>query len=1120
MSSFDRLLEQIDSFIRKYYKNQMVRGGLLFVGVFLLSFLLTTSLEYVGRFNSLVRAILFYSFIAVNGAIFYWFFIIPLLKLYAFGKRINRYQASDIIGTFFPTVSDRLKNTLQLQDALNEQEGNIELLRASVQQRADHLSVVPFSSAIDIRQNKRYAKYLIPLFSLIVLIGVAAPGLFTQGTERVLNYEKEFKPVAPFQFVLTSKDLFVEEGVDVPITLDLKGADLPENVYLVSENGKFLMKRTGKISFSGSIKRPKRSGSFYFVANEFESDRYNVSVYGKSAIGRMQAKVHYPAYLGKTDEVIENAGDMTVPEGTVIEWRVVAKNTSWVDFKFNGIGKRYVQEGFNVQRMLKNTTKVNITLANKFRHKIDSSSMMMEVIKDAYPSIFTQEQSDSTADGVRYFTGRIADDYGLQQLQFVYIIHSADGSKKERRMNVQRVVGTDMPFDFAVDFRRENVALKDRIEYYFLVSDNDGVNGSKSTKSEVFTYELPSLEELNEKREEQQEQVKESISEVLNKTKEFEKKLEKLKREVLNSKSSDWNKVNQVKQLQQEQQQMIESLEQLNKQMEQSTQEKDQLSEMDKELLEKQELIEKLLEELMDDELRKLLDDLEKALQEQNKEQLKEKLDNVEQSNEDMKKQLDRSLEMLKRLQVNEKIDDIEKELKELSEEQEELKEKIEEKKLDAKDALKEQDEINKKFEELKNELDELKKLNESLDSPMNLGDTKGSEEKVSQDLNESKSSLEQSKEKKAGEKQQSAADEMEKMADQLDEMQQQANQQQEEEDMDALRAILENLMSLSFDQEDLMKKFNRLNDSDPAYRRYGQKQRAIIDDTKIVRDSLMALAKRQPKIASFVDKELNDIKENQELSLEDIDERRKRELGVHQQSVMTSYNNLALLLNESLQSMQQQMQSKMPGQGSCNKPGGKGQPKPGSSMNPGDMKQMLKKQLEQMQKGPNPGGKQPGDQPGSGSGQKDGMGMQGLGNKQIAKMAAEQTAIRQRLEQLRNELNKEGQGKGNQLNPLIKELEEQEREIINKRFSPEMIQRQKNILTRLLESEKALMERGFDEKRESKSGKNENYGNQIRFDEYNRQKLKQIEMLHTVDPVYRKYYKDKANEYFNKGVY
>ena len=1118
MNSFDRLLEQIDAFIRKYYKNQMVRGGLLFIGVFLITFLLTTSLEYVGRFNSMVRAILFYSFIAVNTAILYRFLFVPVSKLYAFGKRINRYQAAEIIGVFFPSVSDRLKNTLQLQDALSQNEGNIELLRASVQQRADNLSVVPFSSAIDIRQNKRYVKYLIPIFLLMVVVGIAAPGLFTQGTERVMNYEKEFKPVAPFKFVLTSTDLIVEEGEDLPVTVELRGKDIPDQLYLVSENGKFLMKRSSKTAFSGVIKRPKKSGNFFFIANEFESDPYSIEVFGKSAIGRLKATLHYPAYLGKSDEVIENAGDMTIPEGTEIEWQVVTKNTEWVDFKLNGKGKRFIQDGFKVQRSLRANSTVHIAMSNRFKRKIDSTSFFIEVTKDAFPSINAQEKVDSISDGVRYFSGRISDDYGLNRLQFVYVVHSADGKKREQRINVQRVAGTDMPFDFAVDFRRENIALKDRIDYYFLLSDNDGVNGSKSTKSETFSYQLPSLEELNDKREEQQEQTKESLNDVLSKTKEFEKKVEKLKRDVLNSKTSDWNKLNQIKQLQNEQQQMVESLEQIKEQMDKSVQEKDQLSEIDKELLEKQELIEKLLEELMDDELKKLLDDLEKALQEQNKEQLKDKLDDLEQSNEDMKKQLDRSLEMLKRLQVNEKIDDIEKELKELAEQQKELKDDLLENKKSNEESTKKQDEINQKFEELKKELDELKQLNESLDSPMNLGDTKESEEKIGNDLKEAKSSLQQSKEKKAGEKQQSAAEEMEKMAEQLDQMQQQANQQQEEEDMNALRAILENLMSLSFDQEDLMKRFNRLSDSDPAYRRYGKKQRALIDDTRIVRDSLLALAKRQPKIASFVDKELNVIKENHELALDDIDERRKRELGIRQQSVMTAYNNLALLLNESLQSMQQQMQSKMQGQGSCNKPGGKGQPKPGSSMNPGDMKQMLKKQLEQLQKGPNPGGKQPGDQPGNKPGQKSGMGMQGLGSKEISKMAAEQTAIRQRLEELRKELNKEGQGKGNQLNPLIKELEEQERDLINKRFSPEMIQRQKNILTRLLESEKALMERGFEEKRESKSGKNENYGNQIRFEEYNRQKLKQIELLHTIDPAYRKYYKDKANEYFNNN--
>jgi hypothetical protein len=81
------------------------------------------------------------------------------------------------------------------------------------------------------------------------------------------------------------------------------------------------------------------------------------------------------------------------------------------------------------------------------------------------------------------------------------------------------------------------------------------------------------------------------------------------------------------------------------------------------------------------------------------------------------------------------------------------------------------------------------------------------------------------------------------------------------------------------------------------------------------------------------------------------------------------------------------------------------------------------------------------------------------------------------------------------------------------------MVKRQQEILTRLLESEKALKERGFEEKRESKSAKDQNNSNLIRFDEYNRQKLGQIELFRTVDPTLSRYYKDKASQYFNRSM-
>ncbi len=1117
MSAFDRLISQIDTFIRKFYKNQIVKGLFLFVGIFLVTYLAVITLEYFGRFNSWVRASLFFSFIAVNGYVFGKYILGPLLRLRSFGKRIDRYQASTIIGKFFPNISDRLLNTLQLNDRIDKNAADYELISASVLQRSESMSRVPFADAIDISENKRYIWWVSPLLLAMFMIGIFIPSFYQQGTERVVNFTEEFIPVAPFEFQLISSTDGLEEGEDLFVELVLDGEALPEKVYVTTSQGTFLMGRKAKNTFVHTIPQLSDNMTMRFKApylgDLFESKVFQITVDAKAAIGKMSATLKFPKYLGKDDETITNASDLTVPEGTLVEWSVLTKNTSKIDWFVNDKKSTYTGESFRHKQRFLNDAVGKVVIENKFNKRKDTTNFGVDVIKDEYPSIEVEEVKDTIKDGIRYFSGMVGDDHGISSVMFHYTINRDSGAKKSEKLRVSNVVGTQSPFNFAVDFRREEVKLKDKIEYYFVVTDNDGVNGGKTTKSRVFVYELPTLEELHEERSEDQKQAREDLKSLMEQTDEFRKNLDHLRKESLNSSQSNWNKENQVQQLKEQHKSILDQLEVLQEEMTNSMEEKSQLSEIDEELLKQQEMINDLLEQLMDDELRDLLDQLEELIKEQNPDALEKNFEEMEMSAEEMKDQLDRSLEMLKKLQVNEKIDDLEDALEKLADEQDQLKEDIEKDGKASEEQKEHQEEIDEKFDKLKEDFQEIDSLNKELQRPMELGNTEEKAEEVSEDLQEAEDQLNKGKEKKAGESQQGASQKMKEMAGNLDAMQAQSNKEQQQEDIDMLRNILESLVTLSMDQEQVMDDLARVSENDPAYIEYGREQRRIISDTKIVRDSLNELAKRQPKIASFIDKELNQIKVNHELSLEDIDERRKRPLNTHQQFAMTSYNNLALMLNESLQQMQEQMQNMMPGSGSCNKPGGKGMPKPGESMTPGDMKQMLKKQLEAMQKGDQEGGKKPGDKKGN---SEQGGGM-GLGNKQVAKMAAEQSAIRKRLEQMRKELNKDGKGRGNELNPLIEELEEQERELVNKRLNDNLIKRQKEILTRLLESEKAIMERGYDEKRESKEGKNEDYGNQIKFEEYNKEKLKQIELLRAVDPAYKKYYKDRANEYFNK---
>lgn len=1118
MSAFDRLLNQIDGFIRKFYKNQIVKGLLLFTGILVASYLFVITVEYFGRFNSFVRGALLIGFLLINVFIIVKYLIIPLLRLKSYGKRIDRKQASEIIGSFFPNVSDRLLNTLQLNDQMNANSADFELLNASVQQRSASLSVLPFTDAIDFRENRKYLKWVLPIVLLLMLIGIISPSFISSSTERVVNFSQDFVEPAPFKFNLLNKNRVIEEGEDFSFELELNGKELPAKVYINSDQGRFVLDKLAKNKFSGRIEQVRKDLSFSFEANDFKSDFYALKVLGKTALGKFQATLNYPAYLGKEAQVIRNANDLTVEEGTTVTWSVLTKNTSVTDFQINGVSSVFSEAGFSLTKEFKEGANCFVLQKNNQSLLIDTTSFLVDVIKDQYPAINVVEVKDSLKDGIRYFSGSVSDDYGFNSLTFVYTVKGKNKTDRVVKLNVGQVNGTESPFNFAVDFRRENVSLEDEIEYYFIVGDNDGVNGSKFSRSRSFKYSLPSLSDLNEARVEDQEKTKEDLKDVLERAAEFNKDVEKLRKETLNKNNNNWNNQNEVNQLQEQQNSLIEDLKSLKEEMNTSIEEKSQLSEMDKELLEQQELINDLLEELMDDELKDLLEQLEDLMKENNREDIDDKLEELELSSEDMKKQLDRSLEMLKKLQVNEKIDDIEEELKELAKKQEDLKDKTKDKKDISEADKKEQDDINRAFDELKKDLKDLDSLNNELERPMDLDDQKEKQDEVTEDLKESKEQLDKNKGNKAEESQEGAAEKMKEMAESLDAMQSQSNQQQAQEDMDMLRDILESLVTLSLGQEHVMNDFKRVNDSDPAFYDYSRLQRKSIDDSHMIRDSLYALAKRQPKIAKFVDHELNQIGSNHDLILEDIDERRRNQLSNHQQYVMTSYNNLALLLNESLADMQKQMANQKPGSGSCNKPGGSGKPSPGSG-SPGDMKQMLKDQLDQMKKGSNPGGKKPGDSPGDGMGGKEGEGSLGLGNKQIAKMAAQQSAMRKALEQMRNEMNKDGKGAGNGLNPLIQELEQQEKDLVNRRLGNNLVERQKRILTRLLESEKAMMERGLDEKRESKEGFSDNNGNQIQFDEYNKQKLKQIELLRSVDPAYQKYYKDKANQYFIRAL-
>ncbi|MBL4586636.1 MAG: hypothetical protein JKX84_06235 [Flavobacteriales bacterium] len=336
-----------------------------------------------------------------------------------------------------------------------------------------------------------------------------------------------------------------------------------------------------------------------------------------------------------------------------------------------------------------------------------------------------------------------------------------------------------------------------------------------------------------------------------------------------------------------------------------------------------------------------------------------------------------------------------------------------------------------------------------------------------------------------------------------------------QEEDMEALRQIVENLLTLSFDEEDLIATLKKTNRNDPKYTDLAREQLKLKDDSKLIEDSLFALSKRVPQIETIVNREIRAIKSNMKKAIAKMADRKTPEALSRQQFALTSLNNLALLLSETIQQMQAAMAAQS-GSGSCSKPGqGKGKGKSPSAGGMRKMQEELNKQLEQMKKGMNPGGKKPGDKPGMGMG---GSKM----SKQLAKMAAQQEALRNMAREYESQLNKEGEGgkgSGGDMKKLQEMMEETETDMVNKMVTRQTLLRQQEILTKLLEAEKAELEREQEQRRESKEAKSEDYGNPEIFFEYIRRKNNETELLRTVPPNLNPFYREKVDEYFKKQV-
>lgn len=1099
------LLDKLDGFIRKYYLNQLLRGALLTVALLIGFYLCVTLMESFAWFGQGVRSVLFVAYLASTSFVLWKFIALPLRGLYKLGKTLSHEEAARLIGLHFPEIADKLLNTLQLHRQSQENLSDFALIEASIAQRSQALSPLPFATAIDLRQNRKYIPYaLVPVLVLLILL-FAAPQLITAPTQRLIQFNKSFSRPAPFQFVVKTTPLQVIQFEDFQLEVKLEGREIPAEVFVEIGDNNYRLEKEDLSTFLHTFRSVQGETPFRLHADGFYSEEYILNAVPNPVLTDFSVQLDYPDYLGRKDETVRNAGDLILPAGTRATWNIATRNVNELRVRFDDstLVMRGDEQAFSFRkRLLKNTTYV-ISTANRFLRGRDSVAYTVQVTPDQYPAISCEEQRDSASYQRLYLRGIIEDDYGLSKLQFRYRFLKRGGESVNETLTAVAIPFTngstrDQFFHFW-DLSAVGLQAGDELEYYVEVWDNDGVQGPKSVRSASGLFKAPDLRELAKENDSRNKALKEDLNAAIRKAKALQKDLNSLQKDLLNKKALDYEDRKKASDLLKQQQELERQVQEIRKDQQRNTQQQQELSAPDPELAEKQQQLQELFDKLMNPEMKEMMRQLEQMMAELDKKKLQEMMDKMKLDSKDLEKQLDRTLELFKQLELEQKMKETVENLDKLSKDQEKLAEKNDEKNADSKELNKEQQELNKQFDEVKKDLDEIEQKNKELEYSQEMENFDQEQQEISEQMQQSEQSLSEGQKKNAKKSQKKAADQMKELSQKISQQQQKQEQEQAEEDMQALRALLENLLRFSFDQESLMERLKTMDVNNPQYLKMAQEQRKLKDDARILEDSLLALSKRVAQISSAVNEQITDINDNIEKSLFNLQDRFVPQARSNQQFVMTAVNNLALLLSESLDQMQKDQQQQS--NSSCSKPG-QGKPKPGP--NAGDIKRMqeklsqqLKEMKEKMEKGQKPGGK-------------PGQGM----SEELARMAAQQEALRNALNQLNQQENKDGKGKMGDLGKLAEQMEQNEKDIVNKRITELTLKRQQEILTRLLEAEKAEKEREQEERRESNEAR-DIYRSSPQFEEFKRQHARETELLKTIPPGFTGFYRKLVDTYY-----
>jgi len=1043
------------------------------------TFLSFTFLELIGHLNSTVRTVFFFLFLMHSIGAFLFLFLLPLARYLKIFSHTNYYNTADKVGKNFPEIKDDLLNAMQL---VSEKDSNTfysnTLINAAFTEIYNRTKNIKFESIVDFKKGKQLLAYTVGIAAVFLLLIFTVPGMHA-ASNRLINFNKEFIPPAKFYFIIEPGNLQVTKGENVLITVKVKGQK-PSGVNLAIKDNDQTGFETERLypdslgNYNFERKAVRNSFKYYAEAENIKSSEFSIEVIDRPVIKTFEIAVTPPSYSGLPQIKQKDNGNITALTGSVVN--VYLSSTKKLR-KSELVMLDTLNQKNTLEKIGLSLTSAGEKAEGKFRIKKDSEYKIVltdeagnqnlspivysiKALPDLYPSIdiISPNRNVSLANDNRLpLYLKVADDYGFSKLLLFFRLSASKYEMPQKDFKSleisfdKKLKETDISYVW--NLSPLNLAVEDVITYYLEIYDNDNVSGPKGTKSSLFTVRVPSLDEILAKAEDAQSQAEEDLTSTLKEAEELKRTLEKIDQDLKKDKRDlTWEEKEKIQKSLDKFEELQQKTDEVSRQLEKMQQELQQNNLLSKETLEKYMELQELMEQLTSEELRKAMEQMQKMLQSMNRQQAQDAMQNFKMDEERFQKSIERTINLLKRIQIEQKVDELVKRTENLSEKQKELQEQSNKNNLDdqkTREQLAEkQDEVTKEFEKIDDEMEKLSEKMETFkDMPKEELD-KIIEESEKQDntelSKEASENLMQSQQQSALQKQQQLKQNSQQMNKNLEQLQQSIRQNNQIQTFTDMMKILDNILTLSGQEENLKRESENLDYNSSAFNQNAEKQSSIQKNLDNILKQMSELSQKTFAITPEMGKSLGDAKREMMKSIQAMQNRNGNMASQSQAEAMKSLNEAATYMKGSMDAMMQ----------------GSGQ---GGMMSLMQQLQMLSQQqmnlnnLTQMLQQGEQGKLSPQQQ------------------SQLQRLAQQQELIRKSIQQLNKEAKESGISKKipSSLENIMKEMREVVTDMNTEKLDDNLIQKQERILSRMLDAQRSINERDFEKKRESQTGEN-----------------------------------------------